>query len=80
MIELDDYAHFTWTWGQEFFLEVTGKGNFVWSDPTYGGNGTIERYDGSYTDFLRKSEISFGRDKGQHRIRDYCGKNVIIVS
>ena len=75
-LTIDDAAEFTWGYGQEFFL-TTAKGNFVWSDPDYGGNNTIQPFSGSYMDWCKKrAHIPFGRDKGKHFIRDYCGKDV----
>lgn len=78
-LDLDTVADFTWCWNYKFFLE-TKAGNFIWSDPDYpGGDNTIRPYKGSYADFLRENHIEFGRDKGKHIIRDYCGENVLIV-
>ena len=69
---------FTWLWGQEFFVE-TSVGNFIWNDPDYGGDNTFTAFSGSYTDYLKKAGIDFGRDKGRHVISDYCGDQIVLV-
>lgn len=60
---------FTWDFGRQFFIE-TNKGNFVWSDPDYNGDNKLTPYDGSYKDWIKSPR--YGRDKGKHRIGDYC--------
>lgn len=77
MITIDTIANFVWSYAQEFFLE-TSEGNYVWSDPDYGGDNTIKRFDGSYADWCKKKNIDFGRGKGQHKIGEYCGTEVVI--
>lgn len=48
LLKADDVAElrgeFTWDFGQLFFIE-TDKGNFIWSDPDYGGNNTLTPYE-----------------------------------
>lgn len=68
-------GHFTWDFGSRFFIE-TSKGNFVWHDPEYGGDNTLSQ---TRRTFHRWIGNSFGRDKGEHSIRDYCGPDVKIV-
>ena len=75
MINLDTVADFTWGFGCHFFLE-TEDGNFIWSDPEYQGDNTIKQFNGDYKEWCSKSNIPFGRDKGSHTIRGYCGENV----
>lgn len=65
-------GEFTWSFNQEFFIE-TCEGNFVWKDPSYGGDNSIEKYHGSYDDWLTERSLSYGRDKGTHVISDYTG-------
>ena len=78
MITLNTIASFTWGFGNKFFLE-TREGNFVWSDPDYpGGDNTIVKFNGTYKGWCKSQGIPFGRDKGQHRIQDYCGELVIL--
>ena len=77
MLTLDTVAEFTWDFGQEFFLE-TVQGNFIWSDPDYNGDNTIRPYAGSYRDWCF-GRNAFGRAKGSHTIRGYCGENVKIL-
>jgi hypothetical protein len=72
-------GEFTWTFGDEFFVE-TAKGNFIWSDPDYNGDNTLTRYDGSWDDYrLSGSRLQYGRDKGKHFISAYCGDEVVVV-
>lgn len=73
-LTLDTIGGFTWDFGQKFHIE-TDVGNFEWSDPDYGGDNSIKPTV-PYKDWLRKSHIPFGRCKGEHRIRDYCGEDV----
>ncbi len=74
---LDLVGHFTWCWGMHFFVE-TSEGNFVWLDPDYGGNNSFRRFTGTYEKFVKTIHVEFGRDKGQHVIRDYCGEDVVL--
>jgi len=75
MLTLDSVASFTWGFGHEFFLE-TEHGNYIWSDPNYGGNNTIRKTQLSYSTWAAPF---WGRDKGKHVVREYCGENVQIV-
>lgn len=72
-------ADVTWCWGHTFFLE-TNKGNFLWQDPSYSGDDSIVRFDGSLQDFLNKYNLPFGREKGQHYISSYCGESFTFKS
>ena len=74
----DSIANFCWSFGMYFFLE-TRHGNFIWSDPDYGGDNTIKKFNGDLKRFLKKIDIPFARDKGQHRISSYCGEGVRIL-
>ena len=69
---------FGWDFGEHFFIE-TSSGNYVWSDPEYGGDNTLRRYDGPLKQWLRAKRQPYVRDKGVHRIRDYCGADVKVV-
>ena len=77
-LELTDFADWIWGFGSVFFME-TAKGNFVWSDPSYGGDNTIRPFKGSYVQWCEKEGIGFGRDKGKGFIKDRCGPDVKIV-
>lgn len=77
LLTLDDVADFTWGFGSTFHLDTT-KGSFEWSDPEYGGDNTI-RPCPHYNQWCERQGIEFGRDKGTHIIRDYCGADVTIV-
>lgn len=72
---LDTIASFGWNFAKEFFLE-TKEGNFVWSDPDYGGDNTIRKFNGSLVDYCKQAGIPYIRDKGHHTVRNYCGKDV----
>jgi hypothetical protein len=65
-------GEFVWLFSYEFFIE-TAIGNFIWKDPDYNGDGSIRKYDGNLKQYLQKTHIPFGRDKGKHLIGDYCG-------
>ena len=78
MLTLDSVANFTWAYSKTFFLE-TEEGNFEWHDPDYGGDNTIVPFNGNYKDWCRKMAVPFGRDKGNHTIRGYCGDDVKII-
>lgn len=74
---LNEYADFTWNFGNKFFVQTKRFGNFIWSDPAYpGGDNTIVPFDGGYAAWLKVESIPFGRSKGTHRIGDYCGNDV----
>lgn len=62
---------FTYNFGHKFFIE-TSEGNFVWSDPSYGGDNTLCRVSCDYKTWCKDIGIPFGRDKGKHFLRDYC--------
>lgn len=69
---------FTYMWGMHFFIE-TPLGNFVWSDPDYGGDNTMTLYNGSCKDYCKGTSPGFGRSKGKHLITRYCGENFTVV-
>ena len=80
MLTLDTIGSFTWNYNKMFFIE-TKEGNFEWSDPEYlSGTNEIHPFKGTYNDWRIKENIPFGRDKGKHSIRDYCGENVKIFN
>lgn len=65
-------GEFTWDFGNQFFIE-TNHGNFIWSDPEYGGENTITKTSKTYREWI--SPQPFGRGKGTHVISNYCGKD-----
>lgn len=77
MITLDTVGKFTWSFGQTFHIE-TKHGCYEWSDPDYGGNNTIKPT-GTYAEWLDVNNIPYGRAKGTHSIRGYCGPDVKIL-
>ncbi len=76
---LNTLGHFTYMWGNTFFIE-TRLGNFEWRDPEYpSGDNTIRPFQGGYKEFRRVHGVPFGRDKGKHYIKDYCGTAFTLV-
>lgn len=77
MITLDTVCSFTWGFNHEFFLETEGGDCYIWSDPGYPeGDNTIRK---TYLSYREWSKPFWGRDKGRHRVRDYCGEDVRII-
>lgn len=70
---------FTWFWNSTFFIE-TEHGNFIWSDPEYGGDNSLVLWDGTLESFCKNNGWPFGRDKGLHIVESYCGPNIWIKS
>ena len=64
-------GEFCWDFGHFFFIE-TVSGNFLWSDPDYGGNNEIKAFIGDFTKVRKYLGVPMMRDKGTHRIKDYC--------
>jgi hypothetical protein len=79
ILTLDDVVDFTWMFGNTFFLEAGKKGNYLWLDPDYGGDNIIVKTEMTYKEYCEKIGPEFGRDKGSHIIRDYCGDEVKIL-
>lgn len=79
MLTIEDIAEFTWSFGKDFFLEVGELGNYIWADPDYGGDGTIRKFNGDYHAWCEQRKIPFGRSKGMHQIKGYCGEKVKII-
>jgi hypothetical protein len=75
---LDKTGEFTWMFGPDFFIE-TNEGNFIWKDPDYNGDNTLRPYAGNYHDFVKECKVPYGRDKGKHIIKEYCGPDVRII-
>lgn len=73
---LQSIGHFTWMYDDRFFIE-TPHGNFVWSNPEYGGDNTMTPYKGGYQEYA--SDFEIGKNKGQHNIEKYCGDRFIVV-
>lgn len=76
ILELTGY--FTWLWDDRFFIE-TPRGNFIWSDPGYNGSNEIRKIEQTYDAFLAEHDLPFGRCKGTHMIKDYCGSEVQVI-
>lgn len=78
MLQLNDTAEFIWMWSSEFFL-ITDEGNYVWSDPGYGGDNTIRKSELDYGQYCDKHDMEYGRSKGTHIIGSYTGNETKIV-
>lgn len=78
-INLDTVCDFTWMWNDRFHLEAEDGKAFIWSDPDYGGDNTIRPHRMTQQDYAKTKPQPWGRDKGKHRIRDYCGEDVRIL-
>lgn len=74
---LDLPGEFTWMFGHEFFVE-TPEGNFIFSDPDYGGRNTLTYCKSDYKEFLDTRPEPFGRSKGKHIIKNFCGTEVQV--
>lgn len=78
---------FVWDFGHRFFVSPVDldskenhghKFNYVWSNPDYpGGDNTIRPFEGTIKDFFGSS---FGRDKGSHVVRSYCGDETTFIN
>lgn len=71
-------ANFTWFFSEDWFV-VTDFGNFHWRDPRYGGNNAFTLFNGGYDLFRQNVGVVQGRDKGQHEIERYCGRDIVLV-
>ena len=79
MLTIDDVkdlrGKFTWNFSQQFYI-TTPLGNFTWNDPRYEGDNTLRATKKTYHEWIDpNNEGDFGRDKGEHRIGDYCGED-----
>jgi len=74
---LCEIGEFTWMFGMTFLVE-TAKGNFLWSDPDYGGDNTFTPFAGGYAEACDHCDVPYGRDKGNHYISTYCGSNIVV--
>lgn len=68
-------GEFTWGFGPQFFIK-TDSGNFIWSDPDYGGDNSLRKVNMGLRKWLGGG---IGRCKGKHFIGQYCGSQVKIV-
>lgn len=76
---IDSRAEFTWNFGSEFYVATEMGRNFIWSDPNYQGDNSLIETTLSYAEWIDpQNQGLFGRDKGVHRIRDYCGLGVTV--
>ena len=69
------FGNFTWDYKQHFFI-TTKMGNFIWSDPEYGGDNSIRYTTQSLKEYLAGTE---GQSKGNHYINDFCGDNFTLI-
>ena len=66
------FGEFFYLFGQEFFIK-TKIGNFIWSNPSYNGDGSMRRYNGTLESYASES-----RCKGEHDIEYYCGDFTVV--
>ena len=76
-ITISDNGVFTFGWSEEFFVE-TNKGNFIFSDPGFGGDNTMRPFYGSIDGWVQGLPYA-AINKGRHVIKDFCG-NVNFVN
>lgn len=69
---------FTWFFGQDWFIQ-TDLGNFHWKDPSYQGDNTVAKFEGSYEDFCKFINVDFGRAKGIKMISLKCGEEFELI-
>lgn len=74
---LECQAEFSWTFGEDFFVE-TPFGNFIWNNPDYGGDNSFRYFDGPLRKYVEQANIPFVRCKGKHLVLDYCGDDIFI--
>lgn len=69
---------FTYAWGNTFHIE-TSEGCFEWKAPDYPGGDNTIRSAPSYDKWIKLQGVGFGRDRGEHYIKDYCGTEFTFV-
>lgn len=74
---LNCQAEFDWSFGDKWYV-ITPYGNFVWSDPDYGGDNTFTKVSYNCKKFCQIEHIPYVRFKGKHTVRGYCGEEIII--
>lgn len=74
---LNTRAEFISSFGLEWFV-VTHYGNYIWSDVDYGGDNSMIKTNETREQWLRRNKIPYGRSKGKHVIRKYCGEKIAI--
>lgn len=75
---LDSVGDFTWGFGSQFFITCK-HGNFIYSDPDYNGDNTIRRTRHTLQSWMDQVVDGYGRDKGEHVIRNYVNPNVRFI-
>lgn len=70
-------GEFTYGFSDEFFI-TTNLGNFIWSDPEYGGKGTVRPTKKTLKEWLG-DDLDFGRYKGTHVIGECIGTFELIA-
>lgn len=64
-------GEFAWDFGKHWFIEIKGMGNFVWSDPDYGGDNSIRPFPADYAKFCEWTRVQFCRSKGTKVVGHY---------
>lgn len=78
MLTIYDKAIFIKISRNKSFLK-TKFGNYIWSDPEYGGNNSIKKFKGSLQDAFATGLAKFSEHKGEYNINYYCGSDVDIL-
>lgn len=71
-LTLDTSAVFTWGFGHMYLVE-TPAGQFLYSNPEYGGDNTIKPFYGDPKDYFI-GDTKTGRQV--YTIREFCGDDV----
>lgn len=74
---LDLEGHFVWCWNQ-YFIITTDELVLLWSSPDYNGDNTIRPWTGSTVDLHKYLCIDWGKCKGRHKLKDFCGDKIIL--
>jgi hypothetical protein len=78
-INLNSVCEFRYGFGMYFILKNCDDDKYyLWLDPEYSGDNTIKPYVGNPKNHVSKG--FGGRNKGIHKVIDYCGKDVKFIS
>lgn len=72
---LETVAEFTWNFGIHLYVD-TGSKQFIYSSPSYYGDGSLVETNQSYDDWIKPN---WGRDKGKHIIKEYCKVSKVVL-
>ena len=77
LLTSEDIGKFTRDHNGNVFIE-TKKGNFVFSDPSRGGDNTVKKFIGSFGDYFGKHSSGFFSCANK-TIASFCGLDVKIL-